>query len=462
MTRSYDYRLLFPDARHKGKKTPLAKSLDQAGISVVSTLRSTHPPDAVLTWFHGRNRVSKSSQSLIKKIKCPVIGLELPEAGNRDDPVIQMDLQLNHDTPYPLVAHIIRSVIETHRLRQQVAIEEIRLEKMRTNLDKVVELGIQLTQTLSYHELFDRVVEHAATLVKGDIHALFTVNSEGTSSRLRAAVNQETCGAFRIAPTHRMHRDSKASLMKSTKPISDVAPFDQHPVIAEVTRQLGTLETAIVAPFVSKDHLLGFLVIGRQSKETLFNQTDIEQIEILSSFSSMAMANAFVYEQTETATRIDNLTQVYNFAYIKQFLDRLVSVQESFSLVFVDLDGFKKVNLLHGHTRGNAALKAAATKIVDSLQPFCMVGRFGGDEFVVVMPGTSAEDAQISASQIIQSIESLEKEMDLRLSASAGIAEYPLDGDTLQFLIHAADTAMYTAKERGRGHALLYREITED
>jgi len=78
------------------------------------------------------------------------------------------------------------------------------------------------------------------------------------------------------------------------------------------------------------------------------------------------------------------------------------------------------------------------------------------------MPGTNITEAKVATKKIILSIESLEKEQNFPLSASAGIAEFPADSDNLNVLIHAADTAMYSAKNNNRGHAVLFRDLEKE
>lgn len=461
MGRRHTYRVLFPDARIVGDNSSLLKSLASAGLNVVTTLRDPEIVDVVLTFFHGRNRVTRRIHNLLLKVDCPVVGIEQAEDGDRNDPIAILDFQLNNDTPSPVVAHTVRKIIDASRCEADVQSLEHQVTRFRRQLDDVVDLGIQVTGTLLPHELLDLVAARSHMLVKADLHAVFTYDANRQICHLRARHINGAPSSHRITPTHRLHPDVESALTETTVPVMGTDPFLTPAWMQHLVKNIGALKSVIVAPFHSKEHLIGFLIIGRSCREQAFSPEDMERIEVLSAFSSVAVANAFVYEQTETASQIDNLTRLYHFDHLKKFLDRLLKANESLSLVFLDLDGFKKINVTHGHRAGNEALHAAASLILDCLEPFCMAGRFGGDEFILVMPGTLAEDARESTIGIIQNIEALKIHEDIHLSASAGIAEYPEDGDNLNSLIHAADTAMYTAKGRGRGLTLLYREINE-
>ncbi|MBN1295277.1 sensor domain-containing diguanylate cyclase [bacterium] len=462
MKRSYSYRLLFPEARAGAMNIQLAQFFGQVGIRVVTTLRTAEPPDAVLAWFHGRSRVSPSVVTEIRRVSCPVIGIEREEEGDRNDPITALDYQLNYDTPPTVIAHTIRTFVEIANQRSAVQALDQTKRHLRQRLDDVVNLGIQLTGTLMSNELFEGVVERAAHLVPGDLHDVFTIDTTTKLCRSRARQNGASRNCQKIPPTHRLHPQVEAALIEASEPVQSTSPFTSPSWMQYLTNHLEPMAAIIVAPFLHKDHLIGFLVIGRRNEAAVFTPEEAERIEVLSAFSSVAIENAVVYEQMDLASRIDDLTRVSNFKTINSFLDRLITAQDTFTLVFLDLDGFKKINLVHGHTAGNRALRAAAARISDIINPLSMVGRFGGDEFVIVMPGTTAVNARQITAEVIRSIERIKHNKDIRLSASAGIAEYPYDGTDLNSLIHAADTAMYGAKDRGKGHVIMYRELSEE
>lgn len=149
----------------------------------------------------------------------------------------------------------------------------------------------------------------------------------------------------------------------------------------------------------------------------------------------------------------DSLTGLLNRTAITQMIEQQLRKEDSFALLYMDLDGFKQVNDLHGHDLGDNFLMMAAARIRARLRGIDIVARLGGDEFVALMQGiSSTEECEHVARHIIEAFELpfVHRQVRTEIGVSIGVAIAPTNGRTAAQILDAADRAMYRAKKRGR------------
>ena len=149
----------------------------------------------------------------------------------------------------------------------------------------------------------------------------------------------------------------------------------------------------------------------------------------------------------------DGLTGLYNHQAINELLEAAVSVlyegSEQLSIMLIDLDYFKELNDTYGHKTGDAILKKMSEKIQRNTRSMDMAGRYGGDEFLIILPGSGVENTKEIAMRLLNEIRSLEYN-DIKLSFSCGIAGW--NHETADQLIEKADKVLYRVKNSGRNN----------
>jgi diguanylate cyclase (GGDEF)-like protein len=189
--------------------------------------------------------------------------------------------------------------------------------------------------------------------------------------------------------------------------------------------------------------------VGHLAREERARGKQIEEIERLNA------RNAKLQTRNERAARYDRLTGILNRAnFEKQAQRELRRAKGStayYSVLFCDMDHLKRVNDELGHEAGDRVLRAVGAALKKSLRGNDLIGRYGGDEFVALLPGLTRETAYDRADQLIASVGSVNVLLseDLHVGLSVGIASYPFDAQDYATLVRLADQAMYLAKRGG-------------
>jgi len=190
-----------------------------------------------------------------------------------------------------------------------------------------------------------------------------------------------------------------------------------------------------------------------------FNRTDLELLENLAQQASMALDNAYHHAEVEAQSRLDSLTGAYTHGYIVNVLNRDAENCKSrglpLSLIMLDIDYFKLYNDNYGHVVGDQVLTGLTNAIRQHIKSSDSIGRWGGEEFTIVLPGTSGAEAQIVAERVQETVMSLTLcDRDGKLlpfpTVSQGLAVCPDEMSDVFKLIDLADQRLYTAKQRGR------------
>jgi len=221
----------------------------------------------------------------------------------------------------------------------------------------------------------------------------------------------------------------------------------------------GSVRSVIAMPLRGRKGTHGVIEIFNPRADRMTDYT-IAFLHILADHAAIAIENAQDVARIQQLSITDDCTGLFNARHLYNVLEpelqRCARQGAPVSLAFLDLDRFKLVNDAHGHLVGSELLAHTGRRLQELCAANNLCFRYGGDEFVVLMPETSAEDAWTQCTNMLRALMEtrflIRPELKLRVSASLGLATAPADGITVHAVIRAADARMYTAKTNGRGH----------
>jgi diguanylate cyclase (GGDEF)-like protein len=215
--------------------------------------------------------------------------------------------------------------------------------------------------------------------------------------------------------------------------------------------------TLIVLPLTAGGRTIGLIELVSVERPRILSEPEMHACEAMASLAATGLEKVRLVEQLRSAADMDLVTGVHNHRYLqdrlRQEVARSARSHSPLALLMMDLDKFKPINDRYGHADGDRVLHSIGATIKAAVRTNDIVARYGGDEFVVLMPETSVEHAELVARRVVSGI--LQRRHDLSdgshvsVGVSAGLAFYPNDGRNSAQLLAAADSAMYAAKRNG-------------
>ncbi|HEX7157550.1 MAG TPA: sensor domain-containing diguanylate cyclase [Edaphobacter sp.] len=209
------------------------------------------------------------------------------------------------------------------------------------------------------------------------------------------------------------------------------------------------IQSICCVPVRSGDKTLGVIQL-LNSQRDLLSEYSVSFVRMLCDYAAIAIRNSHSVTLIHELTITDDVTGLFNARHLYTTLEEHVALARDFSVLFVDLDHFKSVNDTHGHLIGSRLLAEAGSLLKRSLGPQNLAFRYGGDEFVAVMPGMNKKTARIASLALREDLRATRfltgAGLALAVSGSFGLASYPEDADSVAGILRAADTMMYEAK----------------
>ncbi len=213
---------------------------------------------------------------------------------------------------------------------------------------------------------------------------------------------------------------------------------------------------AIFVPLRLREQAPGYLAVYRRRGSAPFGAEEARLLTMLGAWSAVALENLRLAQNVEKLAVTDDLTQVYNYRFLKSALRREIKragrYHQDLALLMIDVDNLKAYNDRHGHLRGSFLLREMAGLFATHVRSWDLVAKYGGDEFTVILPQTDRAGAATVGERLRAAVAEHQFPLAERgsITVSSGIAHFPEDGDSVTTLIEAADRALYLAKRNGR------------
>jgi len=327
------------------------------------------------------------------------------------------------------------------------------MKDLTEQLMACVELGKAVTSTLDREQILKIILNRLSQLIQALNWTLYIVDEEAKELRFEVVVG------LKGQDFHGFHLkigEGLAGKVAATgEPILIQDTEGQSQVDRRVDSQTGfTTRSLITLPLKLGDRVIGVLQIINPEDQELFQEKYLPILRILSDFVAISINNAMNHEKIEKLAVTDDVSGFYNSRYLHMKLDEIISKKQMTSLVFLDMDNFKRIVDTYGHPMGSKVLREVAEVIGSHLSQDDFLVRYGGDEYVVVLPGLEKTEARKKVKRIHAAINEtaflVEDGHNVRVTASFGIANYPEDAQDLKGLLHSADVSMYVSKDRGK------------
>lgn len=223
------------------------------------------------------------------------------------------------------------------------------------------------------------------------------------------------------------------------------------------------LEQALLLPLLHQEKRLGILMIGFEPNQPSPGASEFALLRMFAQQAAIAIENALLFAEVQRLAITDPLMGIANRRHFlllaEQLYDQATQYHTPLAMLMLDIDHFKRINDQHGHQVGDQVLQQLATVCQQRLRSEDLLGRYGGEELIMILPHTTAAEAHVVAERLRVAISDNPIALDsgtFKITVSIGVGNLPNPSYTsLADLIHDADIALYTAKQQGRNQVVV-------
>ncbi len=347
------------------------------------------------------------------------------------------------------------------------------LEREVLRLYAVLELNAVLSSTLNSRVVLETLMSKAGEVMKAEASSLMLLDEETQELYFHVLRNQDDAQSEALRHIRLKLGEGIAGwVAQNAQPVL-VEDCSKDPRFSRRGDQASHFVTRsmMCVPLRVRSRVLGTIQVLNKQDGSFFNDRDLRIFETLSTQAAIAIENARLHEMATVDATTRLYMKGYFLARLNEEFRRSRAAHRPLSLLMTDIDFFKKVNDRFGHQGGDAALVSLAEVMIETVEQIggdLMAGRYGGEEFCVLMPDTGPELALEYGERIRKNIESKPIRVgdeEARITISIGVSSFPLHEqyiEKVEDFIRLADEALYICKRRGRNCVTLYDENHPD
>ena len=353
------------------------------------------------------------------------------------------------------VANHVAVSMEKEYLREQ-------LDEQGKELALINRLSAIMTSSMNIAEIFESFAQELRKVVDVDYGTIALI--EGEQIHI-LALSSQVKSVRRVGERMPLKETATEWVAEHKKSLYQ-ADLEQHRRFWTAARYIEEGIRAIVhLPLVVRDEVIGNLIVA-SSRPHAYSSRQIRILEHLALQIAAPIENSQLYARAKQRARIDELTGLFNRRHFEERLKEEIARHSRygnvFSLLMLDLDSFKTYNDMYGHPSGDRLLNQIGRIVNRSIRSADQAFRYGGDEFVVILPQTTVDEAYVVAERVREHIAAEMEAEGIAVTCSGGLVSYPSDGVMFGELVATVDTALYYAKRTGGNRNYLSSKILSE
>jgi anti-anti-sigma factor len=343
-------------------------------------------------------------------------------------------------------------ILENKNLLKKLEETRYAIVQEKDKLESILKASEEMNSILNLKKLTDCIVRRVAEILQANRVSLMLINKSGDLVvKAALGLREEIVKSIKVKVgagfCGRVAKEGTPLLVENVE-----KDFQRRSSSPYKTRSF------LIAPLKVKGKVIGVINVADKKNGT-FNEDDLKFLSIVSQHGAIAIENVRLYEKTRKFAITDDLTKLFNRRYglirLEEEFNRAERYGRPLSLIMMDIDCFKNYNDTQGHIKGDIVLRRIAHLMKENTRRVDIITRYGGEEFLIILPETGLEGAKVIAEKIRKMVEEYPFEEEHRqpggqLTISGGVATYQKNIKNMEEMIDRADLALYRAKQIGK------------